>query len=594
MPNPPYLIYEVANAHDGDPARLEAIIDALAPLAYPRRGVKFHPIAADALATSDSSFYKLYQALEISAADWSRLIARAAEKIGDVWLEMADEACARALLANLSSVAGVKFQASMLDNAETFALLKSADLSRLKVLANVSGYDLQQALARAARLEPLGFGEIVLQIGYQDYPTQARDLALNKIPVLRAAAPGARLSFADHVEAGTPFALQAPLLAAALGCDLIEKHVCLDRATTRYDYFSSLEPREAASLQDSLILTAESLSASFIPERETAYLEKGLMRPILKEAQPQGRLFAPESFRFRRSDQKGMAFTEAMRRQAEGFVTRHPIEAGKTVTESDFRRARVGAVVAARMKSSRLPRKAVLPVAGVSSIERCLENCLLSEDLDAVVLATSTHPQDEELAAYDLGGRVAFRRGDPEDVIRRYVDVADEFGLDVIIRVTGDCPTMSPEATKLLLRAHFASGADLTRARRETTGTTPHIISVEALRRVLALKGGAPFSEYMNWYFETNPEIFRTHLVDLPEDWIRPYRLTLDYAEDLEMFARLFERLEAEGLQSNLVNILKVLDAHPEIPAINQHHVLLYKADPALIEKLQRETRITL
>ena len=57
------------------------------------------------------------------------------------------------------------------------------------------------------------------------------------------------------------------------------------------------------------------------------------------------------------------------------------------------------------------------------------------------------------------------------------------------------------------------------------------------------------------------------------------------------MFARLFERLEAEGLQSNLVNILKVLDAHPEIPAINQHHVLLYKADPALIRAQNREGR---
>lgn len=593
MRQAPYVLYETANVHGGDSAALLRLIDALAPLTHPRRGVKFHPIGADTLATPDFSYHPLYRRLELTKAEWAKVINRAAKTIGDVWCEMADSRCAEIFLANKDKIRGVKFQASMVDNEETLGLLRAEDLSGHDALINISGYSLDEAMAHVEAIAALGFRDTIVQIGFQDYPTALGDTMLNKIAHVRSAAPERRICFADHVAGGAPFSQHVPMLAAALGCDMVEKHVCLARDETEFDAFSSLEPAEIEALQETLSQAAECFHARFVSPRERTYLEKSLVKPLLNEDHAPGRLIAPRDVVFRRSSKTGLSMTELSALQSRRLVPAETIPAGEAVSATHFRAARVAVIVACRLKSSRLPKKALLPIAGVPSVERCLENCLLFEGVDEVVLASSTMKEDAELGEYTLGGRVPFRTGDPDDVLRRYLDVVDEIGADVVVRVTADCPLISPEYAELLLREHFARGADFTRVARDPVGTAPHIMSVEAMRRIYHLNGGAPYSEYMNLYFENNPELFKVEIVPTPMDLYRDVRLTLDYPEDLEMFERLYEELEARGQSTTLRNVISLLDEKPEIGAINKDLNLVYKTDKKLIDKLNRETRIT-
>jgi N,N'-diacetyllegionaminate synthase len=244
------------------------------------------------------------------------------------------------------------------------------------------------------------------------------------------------------------------------------------------------------------------------------------------------------------------------------------------------------------MKSTRLPRKALLPIRGLSSIERCLENCLLFPHHDAVVLATSTSEDDSVLADHTLDGRVKLWRGDPDDLISRYLDACDEYGIDIVIRVTGDCPVVSPEIAEFLLKSHLASGADFTEPKRFAVGTNSQIINVEALRRIVQWIGRAEYSEHMSFYITNNPELFKVDIVDLPDHLVRDYRLTLDYQEDLDMFNELFKRLEESRLGSALQNVFKILDEDPSLAEINAHMPLVYKTDRKLLEVLNEKTRI--
>jgi N,N'-diacetyllegionaminate synthase len=263
-----------------------------------------------------------------------------------------------------------------------------------------------------------------------------------------------------------------------------------------------------------------------------------------------------------------------------------------TVTKSNFKKARIGVIVACRMKSSRLKNKAILPIHGVASVERCLSNCLKMRNVDVVVLATSDLPADSILQNYTLGGAVKFWRGDPEDVILRYLGACEKFGIDVIIRVTADCPVVSVEIAEILLKSHFESGSDYTTAKSCSVGSGVEIYNTEALLRVIKYLGNAKYSEYMTWYMQNNSDIFKVNLVDLPLELQRDYRLTLDYEEDLEMFNRLFTELEKRGLDPNLKNIFNILDDDSSIPALNQHLTLRYRTDQELIEKLNAVTRI--
>ena len=253
---------------------------------------------------------------------------------------------------------------------------------------------------------------------------------------------------------------------------------------------------------------------------------------------------------------------------------------------------RVGTIVACRLKSSRLPRKGLLPIAGVPSVERCLNNCLLFKGVGVTVLATSSLPEDAELEDHVLGGRMAFWRGDPDDVIKRYIGACDKFGINVVVRVTADCPVVSPEITEYLLRQHFQSRADYTASRECAVGSGSEIYSADALRRVIALMGEASHSEYMTWYLRNNPDVFKVNIVNLPPQYVRSYRLTLDYPEDLQMFERLYSLLEERGLEPTLTNVFSILDAHPDIPRLNDGLTLCYRTDQNLIEMLNRVTRI--
>ena len=67
---------------------------------------------------------------------------------------------------------------------------------------------------------------------------------------------------------------------------------------------------------------------------------------------------------------------------------------------TDFKKSKIGVIVACRLKSSRLEKKAILPIDNISSVERCLINCEMIEDKEIVVLATSDSIEDNELQSY--------------------------------------------------------------------------------------------------------------------------------------------------------------------------------------------------
>jgi spore coat polysaccharide biosynthesis protein SpsF (cytidylyltransferase family) len=96
----------------------------------------------------------------------------------------------------------------------------------------------------------------------------------------------------------------------------------------------------------------------------------------------------------------------------------------------------------------------------------------------------------------------------------------------------------------------------------------------------------------MTWYFQNNPDHVRIQKIDLPSIFVRPYRLTLDYEEDLTLFNEIHQALA--GTAYTLRDVINYLDQHPEIAAINSHLTLKYKTDQALIDLLNTHTRIKL
>ena len=587
----PNLILEVANVHGGDFGQVTEIINWVTALDYPLLGLKFQPLKADSLAMPDYKWFPVYEELYFSENQWDELVAAAATKL-DVWLDIFDAYGIAVLQRNLEKISGIKLQASVLQNHELVQALRSIGTSKLKLIINTSGFTTAETESLFQKFSHLGFQDVILQLGFQAYPTRVEDTGLQKIPVIAALFPGSQICMADHIDGGSPLALDIPVWAMLQGCTYIEKHVCTSRSRARFDHMSAIEPNEVAQLIARLKTAVSASSGPFVSSSEAEYLRSTVQVPLLNHDIREGELISPGDLKFRRSALPGLSYDHILDLQTGGAVLCRDIPRDTALTADDFRSARVGVIVACRLKSSRLKEKALEPIHGIPSIQRCLSNCLAIQGVDEVVLATSDLPDDDRLEEQVLDRSVTFWRGDAEDVIARYLGACEKYDIDIIVRVTADCPVVSSDIDALLLASHFKAGADYTCARDCAVGTSVEIYNRKALQRVIEYKGGAPHSEYMTWYMQNNDDIFKVNRVDLPPSLVRPYRLTLDYAEDLEMFHRLFETLDAQGLEPTAENIFTVMDNNPDIPRINEHIELSYKRDKELIEFLNSATRI--
>jgi spore coat polysaccharide biosynthesis protein SpsF (cytidylyltransferase family) len=100
----------------------------------------------------------------------------------------------------------------------------------------------------------------------------------------------------------------------------------------------------------------------------------------------------------------------------------------------------VATVVSARTASRRLPGKALLELGGVPMLQFLLERIRATRLGGQIIFATTQRRDDDELAAHVKSLGISVFRGADADVAARYLAAAKAFGIDWIVRVTGDCP----------------------------------------------------------------------------------------------------------------------------------------------------------
>ena len=590
MLNKTEFIIEVANTHGGNKEYLLDLIQEFED--FKNHGIKFQPLHPDRIATSDFEWYPVYQELLYSPQEWEEIILES-KKTKLIWLDLFDTYGVEILNHNLESIHGIKLQASILYNEEVIKALEQTDCSNLKLIVNISAIEIDAIQERLESLKSqIAPEEVLLEVGFQAYPTQLGDSGLNKISELKKHFSN-KIVFADHIERTSDNALILPLMASMLGADYIEKHVMHSTLETKYDHFSSVKVDQYKYLVGKIRAYAPLLENDFINEKEINYLINSIQKPIAAKQKQVGQgIDKRNDLSFKRSGQLGLTVAEISELLKNKYVLATSVEAGNTFHREHFIKAVIGVIIAGRLKSSRLKRKAVSPIGNISSVEKCIQSCLKLPETNYTVLATSTTEEDAELKNYTYAPQVIFHQGHPEDVIQRYLDVTRKFNLDVVIRVTADMPYVSPEITEILLQSHFESGADYTAAKAFSIGTAPEIINVQALEEVKKHFPNADYSEYMTWYFQNNKEHFKVNIIDLPKELVRDYRLTLDYQEDLDLFNALENFLKEHNKEGTTAEIFEYLDKNPEVANLNSHISLKYKTDQGLIDTLNQATKI--
>ncbi|MDR1232168.1 MAG: NTP transferase domain-containing protein [Spirochaetaceae bacterium] len=207
----------------------------------------------------------------------------------------------------------------------------------------------------------------------------------------------------------------------------------------------------------------------------------------------------------------------------------------------------IAVVAQARLGSTRLPGKALLPLGGKPLVYRVME-MLRAVKADVYALAC---PAECAAAFSQPAEQNGFRivTGPEDDVLARYCNAVRELHADRVIRATCDNPFVFADAANALLEegeegfaADYAAYASL------PYGAGVESVAAEALLRAEREAVLPTEREHVCPYLYGHGELFLLHRPLAPAKWRRPeIRLTVDTADDYRYAQRLWDRLAEQG-----------------------------------------------
>jgi spore coat polysaccharide biosynthesis protein SpsF len=230
-------------------------------------------------------------------------------------------------------------------------------------------------------------------------------------------------------------------------------------------------------------------------------------------------------------------------------------------------------LIQARLGSSRLPGKVLLPLAAKPVLAHVVERCRAAPGVGRVVVATTEATEDDAVAACATEHGADAFRGSSDDVLGRFAGAAAAFPAERYVRITADCPLADPAVIGAVLDAHVKGGRDY--AYNDVPVGFPRGYDVEVVRApVLAWLASScrddASREHVTPYLRDHAADFDVAVVagEAGADY-SAYRLVLDEAADYELLTAIFERLGGKPM-FGLADVVSLLVAEPELAAINR------------------------
>jgi len=239
---------------------------------------------------------------------------------------------------------------------------------------------------------------------------------------------------------------------------------------------------------------------------------------------------------------------------------------------------KTAAIVEARMASTRLYGKVMLPILGKPMLQHMIERLRGSWLINDIIVATT----DTSGEVVNLCKRTdtGWWIGSENDVLARVLAAARFFDVDVIVELTGDCPLIDPAMVDKVVADYHLGGADFVSNSMQYTaprGMDVRVFSTDALAKVASLTDDPVDHEHVSLYMYEHPGEFRCRNVRTDHlEHAKDYRLTVDTVEDFNLVNAIFEELYPTNPEFTLFNVISLLDHCPELAQMNRN--ILQKA----------------
>jgi glutamate-1-semialdehyde 2,1-aminomutase len=234
---------------------------------------------------------------------------------------------------------------------------------------------------------------------------------------------------------------------------------------------------------------------------------------------------------------------------------------------------KVVAIIIARMGSTRLPGKVLMPL-GYSRVvlDWVADGSCQTTGIDETWVATSTDPRDDAIESWCKDAGLPFHRGSETDVLARVYECAVKASADYIVRITGDCPFLDSNVIAELIALRHKTHADYASNVNPPTypdGLDAEVFSMEALTAAHHEATRESDRDTVTQYIVRNGLRWHSQTLVCPIPGLHRERWVLDTQEDYEFCCQLWERLPDAW---NYLSILKILDQEPDLRLINARH----------------------
>lgn len=241
-----------------------------------------------------------------------------------------------------------------------------------------------------------------------------------------------------------------------------------------------------------------------------------------------------------------------------------------------------GVFLQVRLDSSRLPRKALLPLEDDTVVGHAMRalrgehpaqktngkpvrdgngNGNKTGDFDLFAILTDEESAPELRRPAEKAGFELFV-GSKEDVLGRFTAAALHYGVERFIRATGDNPLVSGECARLIHRRHLDVGADYSGFRGLPLGTGVECVETKAILEASREAESRYDREHVCPYLYRHPDRYLIHRPEVPEEYRFPEgRVTLDTEEDYRRLLELY-RLIYRGSPIPTGELVRALAEH--------------------------------
>lgn len=227
-------------------------------------------------------------------------------------------------------------------------------------------------------------------------------------------------------------------------------------------------------------------------------------------------------------------------------------------------------IIQARLSSTRLPNKILLPFYQSKSILDLLIDKLLSFPDYKIILATSINKENDLLEEIANKRNILCFRGSENDVLQRFIDAAKYFGVTDVIRICSDNPFLEVESLKELVECdkrgvdYVSFKIDGIPSIKTHFGFWAEYVTLAALEKVMNLTSDNLYHEHVTNYIYAHDDLFVLKWISTSSilEGRKDIRTTIDTKEDFCVVQQMYETLKGTG-KLKIEDVVDYLDKNP-------------------------------